>query len=596
MNYTVSKGKRRDLIIFASLTIFSLFATWYAHKGRERFDWLSEMWADKSGYYIYLPATFMYQWDYEKIPKDLDAKNGWGFVIDHNNQKIYTHFYYGESILLSPFFFATRAACKIMGRDEEAGFAYPFHRIFNFAAVFYFMLGVWFLNKFLRRYFSRNLSWFVILITFFGTNLMFYTLEDTLMSHVYSFSIGSVFLYFAAKFIDDRSDYFSFLRMAFPFALMVVIRPTNGIIALAYLFLDLKSGADLWRRILDILHPKRLLPAVLMLAVLAFPQLLYWKYLTGKFSVPDYGGAGFGNWQEPRFAQVWFSTVNGLFTWSPVLLFFVVGMIYMLVKKIPNGIFVLAIFLITSYIAAAWKNWYWGCAFGHRSFVEYYCLFTLPFGFLMQDVFRQKKKFLNVVVLILVAYTTYFSFMLTTTVMRRINGKCFFGSTWDFGEYSRVLNNAGVLWPVQKSNTYTLDYENEEQGRSPQITDRLAHSGLYSLRADASTEFIGKYSAMIWDFGNRYPSDLRVKVMINKPAALPTHAMIVCCIDKDGKNDYWKGVRLDEMNLPAGSWSEASADFSIPPGIPGDHTLRIYIWNPGKTVFYIDDWNIRFKP
>src|SRR4030042_3493682 len=187
--------RRIDLVLFFVLAILSLLGTWTAHKGRPRFDWLSELWADRGGYYIYLPATFFYHFNFEKAPPGIDAKTGYGFVLDQNTKRIYTHFYYGEYILLSPFFFATHWDSKILHRDEEGGFSFPYHRIFNFAAVFYLMIGIWFLNKFLRNYFDQKVTWLVLIITFLGTNLMFYALEDTLMSHIYSFATGALFIF-----------------------------------------------------------------------------------------------------------------------------------------------------------------------------------------------------------------------------------------------------------------------------------------------------------------------------------------------------------------------------------------------------------------
>jgi hypothetical protein len=595
MEYFKIAGKRKDLVLFILLTVFSLFSTWIAHKGRDRFDWLSELWADKSGYYIYLPATFIYHFDFEKVPKGLDEKNGYGFVFDQSNKKIYTHFYYGEALLISPFYLAVHAASIAMGRDLEGGFSYPFHRIFNFAAVFYCMLGIWFLNKFLRNYFSQNLVWFVILITFLGTNLMFYTLEDTLMSHVYSFSMGTLFLFLTRKFIVDMSRSGWFFLMALVFAVMLVIRPTNAILGLAFLFLDVRSGKDILQRLKVLLKPKHLLVALLFLFILALPQLLYWRYLTGRFSIPPYGGAGFGNWDNPRFAEVWFSTVNGLFAYSPVILFFAVGMIYMIMKRMPNGIFILAIFLLVSYLAAAWKNWYWGCAFGHRAFVEYYCLFCLPFGFLMKDILENRKKFLNLLSVLLVLYFTCFSVLLTSSVLLKKNGKCFFGSTWDYGEYSRVLHRAGLMWPFSGSLAYSNDYENEEEGRSLQITEQKAHSGSYSIKAASGNVFTPIYSAMIWDFDKHYPKQVRVRMWLNKPFDIPTHALVVLSLEKDGKSANWQSARIDGFELPANTWKKAEATFDIPEGIPGDYKMMIYLWNPRNKVIYMDDLRISFE-
>ena len=594
MKYVRLIGKRKDLTLFILLSVFSLFATWISHKGRDRFDWLSELYADKAGYYIYLPATFIYQFDFNKVPKGIDVKTGYGFVCNPDTKKIYTHFYYGEALLISPFFLATHAASKVFNIDEEGGFSYPYHRIFNFASVFYFLLGIWFLRKFLAKYFSQNLAWFVILITFVGTNLMYYTLEDTLMSHVYSFSTAAIFLFLTKKFIDDMTGYKWFLLMSLAFAVMFVIRPTNSILGSAFLFLDIRSGKDIVQRLKVLFNPKHILVLLILIFILSFPQLLYWRYLYDSWTIPSYGGAGFGNWDQPRFAEVWFSTVNGLIPYSPVILFFVAGMIFMILKRIPNGIFILVLFLIVSYIAAAWKNWYWGCAFGHRAFVEYYSLFCLPFGFLMQETFNNRKKRTNIVLIILVSYFTYFSFLLTGSVLLKKNGKCFFGSTWDFGEYSRVLSRAGLIWPFTGSLTYTNDYENEEEIRGSQITEQIAHSGFYSVKADPRNEFCAKFSRMMWEFGTRYPGQVHVKLWLNMPFAVPTGAMIVFSIEKDHKSASWQACKLDQFALPVYKWIRVETTFNVPEKIPGDYMMLIYIWNPGKKVLYADDLNISF--
>ena len=585
----------RDLVFFLILAVYSFITTWAIHQGQERFNWRSEIWADKAGYYIYLPATFFYHFDISKVPAGLDAKTGNGFVCDLSDKKIHTHFYYGEALLISPFFMATHITSRLLHWDEDGGFSEPYHRVFNFAAVFYFLLGIWFLKKFLANYLSQNISWFVILVVFAGTNLMFYTLEDTLMSHVYSFSLGSVFLYLAKKFISDMSNYKCFLMMSFVFALMFMIRPTNSIIATAFLFLDIRSFKDIMLRLKVLFRPKHIFAALLILIILSFPQLLYWRYLCGRFTIPPYGGAGFGNWDQPRLMQTWFSTVNGLFTYSPVLIFFVGGMIYMIWKRIPNGIYFMIIFLVVSYMASAWRNWYWGGAYGHRAFVDFYGLFCLPFGFLMQDLFIKLKKPLSWLLILLVVFLTYFSVHLTFSVMLKANFKSFFGSTWDFGEYSRVLCRAGFISPHSASVDYTNDYENEQQTSSRQVTDQKSHSGMYSLKASPQDLYFGNYSHFMWEFAYRYPKLATVSLWLNKPFNARSGALLVFSIEKNGTSATWQSVAVDSFNVPPDQWTKLETSFTIPEHLDGEYKMMVYIWNAKRKVLYIDDLHISFE-
>jgi len=53
----------REGIFFLVLLIVSLFLTFHIHRNNGYFNWKSEIWADRAGYYIYLPAFFMYHFD-----------------------------------------------------------------------------------------------------------------------------------------------------------------------------------------------------------------------------------------------------------------------------------------------------------------------------------------------------------------------------------------------------------------------------------------------------------------------------------------------------------------------------------------------------
>ena len=592
---TRQPARHREILYFLGLLLFSILATWLGHRNRERFNWRSEIWSDKAGYYIYLPATFLYQFDIAKAPPGIDQKTGNGFYINHDLKKIFTRFSYGEGLLLSPFFLMTHAWHRLSGTDEEGGFSLPYHRIFNYAAVFYLLTGLWFLKKFLNNYFSSRISYFVIFITFLGTNLMYYTLEDTLMPHIYSFSAAAVFLYLVKSFILEPSKYRTFILMAVVFAIMLVIRPANGLFIFIFLFLDTSSLKELGRRIRILLQPRYIIPLILFIFLFAVPQMLYWKYLYNHYLVSFNDNAGFGNWTNLRFSEVWFSPLNGLFAWSPVVLFFVAGIVVMIWKKISGGIFLLVFFLVISCIAASWKAGDWGCGYGNRAFTEYYTLLCLPFGFLAVHIFSIRNLYTRSLFIVLILMMSFLNFRMTFSIISGTNQKCFFGSTWDWNEYARVLKKAAIYTPMSDAWSYSNDFENGALKGNGLYSGQLSRSGNYSLKVTPDKEFNGQFSKTLSEFGERIPEKVHIRFWFYSPFTVQSKAILVCSIEKDDKSILWQDELVDRHHPAPRAWTMIEKTFLIPEGINPDNKISIYIWNPRGRVFFIDDMKVRFE-
>jgi hypothetical protein len=58
MKINVKKAGTRETLFFLSLFLFSSVMTLTANQGRGILNCQSEIFADKAGYYIYLPAAF----------------------------------------------------------------------------------------------------------------------------------------------------------------------------------------------------------------------------------------------------------------------------------------------------------------------------------------------------------------------------------------------------------------------------------------------------------------------------------------------------------------------------------------------------------
>ncbi len=99
------------------------------------------------------------------------------------------------------------------------------------------------------------------------------------------------------------------------------------------------------------------------------PQLLVYRTLNGRFS-PSRMVSGKLDYTSPHFLQVLFDPGHGLFAWTPLLLFAVVGLA-MAVAKRRDGVAALlgVALLLQVWINGSLYTWTQGGAFGSRRFV-----------------------------------------------------------------------------------------------------------------------------------------------------------------------------------------------------------------------------------
>jgi hypothetical protein len=585
----MKKKKLSGIIFFLFLLLISIFLSFYSHKKSGYYNWKSEIWADKAGYYIYLPSLFMYHFNAAKIPEKIDEKTGYGFQISED-KKIVTKYTYGVAALVSPFFVLARLISPVFHLPGESGFGPMFHFMVNVAAAFYLVLGLFFLRKFLLRYFRQGMTYLVVFLVYAGTNLLYYSSSDTLMSHIYSFFLFSLFLYSFTRYLEQPGKWRYFLVMSMAFALIILIRPTNGIVIILFFLLDCNSRKDILQRIDRFLKPYRLIAFFLIILLVFLPQLIYWKYSRGSFLSWTYTNEGFTNWNHPKILELWFSPLNGLFIYTPLMLLLITGMIIMIRKRISNGWLLLGLFLFISYLFSSWYNWYYGCSFGQRSYVEYYAVFAIPFGFFLGEIPKIKRiLFQYLTILILLAFCYY------NVKMSLEFDKCFFGSTWDWAQFNRQLDKAHIFISYKKTRSFENDFENQALSYAFPLSDTIHRSGMYSAHIDPAKEFNSCYSVMINDLGEQLPQFIEVSYWAVNPVGWPLDASLVCAMDINDSVVSWQSVKLPPLTYNPTSWKEIEAKFIIPPDISREPRIKIYFWNPQRNSFFVDDLKIVFK-
>ena len=415
--------------------IFLFFITfWQIQKRQERitnFD--CEICSDKAGYYMYLPAVFQMGFNADAYPEGYDLKRGYGFYMKDN--KIVTKFTSGMAILLSPFYAAGAVIAKVFSIKAHP-YSYYYLFFINIGAAFYIVLGLYFLYRFLNYYFKKRSSFLTVMLMFFGSSLYYYAIDETLMSHMYSFSLFSILLFGIKTYYETKKfKYFLLFVIAFSFA--VLIRPTNILFGVLMLFLDVNSIESLKKNFQSIFRIKNIIVGGLILLAIFIPQFIYWKFAFGHYLPYTYGEEGFTNWNKPQIIYNWFSPQSGFFTYTPIALLSIFFAVVMLVKKQKNALLVIVAFAISSYMCASWHlvN-FGGCNFGKRPMVEFLPLILFPIAYML-DSMGSFKRITNVLIVIILLFCVSY-----TLILFRGFNTCFFGDSWEWSEFGRLLSEA----------------------------------------------------------------------------------------------------------------------------------------------------------
>ena len=393
-----------------------------------------EICADKAGYYMYLPAFFYLGFKAANYPEGFDEKHGSGFKTDRINDKIITKYTCGLAILLAPFYGLGFSISKVFSLKVDPYSSYYLFFI-NIGAAFYAVLGLFYLRKWLNFYVNATNSLLAILVIFFGTNLYYYTLDESLMTHMYSFFLLSLGLY-SFKSYCNRQNFKYYLMFAIAMSFAIAIRPINALFGLIIILFDVKRFKDLINKLVLILTPKNLFFGILIFTLIILPQALYWKFAFGKYIIWSYQGEGFSYWDNPQFLTVWFSPFSGLFIYTPIILLALIFSIVMIMKRIPNGILIFGTFVVLSYMCAAWADPFYGCSFGKRPMVEYLPVIMMPTAYMFENFkeYTKSTKYIIIASAILLIYYNLALFEAFNT--------CFPGHYWEWNKFLELFKDA----------------------------------------------------------------------------------------------------------------------------------------------------------
>jgi len=583
-----------EFVIFFIVFIVVFFHIFFTHNRRNLGQWEYPIWADAAAYFVYLPATFIYNYDGSKMPENISAMTGDGFSID--NDKIVTKVAMGVAILQAPFYAFSYLIANIFNINDN-GFGKVYIYGLGVGAAFYFTLGLFFLYLFLKHRYSKNVCFITLLLIIFGTNLYYYTYEKFLYSHLYSFFIFSTSLYLIDKLIKTNFKKAIYIALfGIILSLAFLVRYTNPIfIVLMLLFLDIDSWQALKQRLKSIFNFKFISFTAISFIIILIPQMFYWHYLTGNFLYYSYGNEGF-NWLEPKFLEFFFSPNNGAFIYTPLYIIILIYAIIMSIKKEQNGLLIFCIFVIASYIFASWWSWSYGCSLGKRPFVELTPIFGICIASLVDKIIQFKKPIISIILSLILLFSTLFSFSLNL----HYAGCSFVSDTWDWNEYKLIVNRSRFPLIRFHKFQYSTDFEyfNKELNYPFIFNTNLitktdsAYSGKNVCRLSPDDLFSFTYRR---DFGtitvkDSCNVDFNIKYFFPNIDSNKLNAYLVIQVEEMDSAVYYASQKLEPI---PNKWLDANINVNLP-NFPNYFVLVAYVLNDSSTVL-LDDFNLTVR-
>ncbi len=553
---------------------------------------------DVMGYYLYLPAVFIYEdldelaFKDEIIKQYSPTSSFYQATLYEPTGKYVMKYPIGLAILYAPFF-GLGHTYALMSDYPPDGFSLPYQMAISWGSIFVALIGLWLMQKILRNYFNPVITGIVVFLISAATNYLNYAAVDGAMAHNWGFTLWAILIYTTIKWYEKPS-YQKSLLIGICIALATLSRPTNLLSALIPIFWGLKN----YEALLDRLeffktHWTKLLTAFITVVLIGSIQLFYWKYITDNWIFYSYEEQGF-SWFKPHIKNVLVSYKKGWLIYTPIMLLALIGFRMLYRKHKALFPFCLSFFLLNFYIVSAWDVWGYGGAFGQRALIESYTILAFPMAALLTNI--QKEKWIKWLVAVFAVFCLWLNIFQTW----QAHGHGFEVEAMTKAYYWRIFGNTNPTDLDRKLLDTKEDYQGERK-KVQQIywnefeaskddntyTTKQAKSGESALLINQDIAFTEPF---LINTNAEAPNWIRVSAdfyLTAKEWDVWKMTQLIVEFKKEDQTIKKRIIRI-QRQLGERAWQKNWTDMRIPS--EDFDQLKVYFWNAGSDKeIYIDD-------
>lgn len=363
------------------------------------------IYSDIQVYYSYLPATFIEKDPFFERANTYDSLGLYWLEQTPIGRGV-PKTSMGVAIIEMPFFLLANTIAH-WTEENPNGFSKTYQLAISISSLVYALIGLYFLFIFLKRRFSTRASLLSVFLILFGTNLYFYSVYETGMSHPYSFFLLSSLLLLVDNWLIKKKITSS-LFIGVVIGLIVLVRPVNilFLLPLVFIFKHTDSSWKLFGK--QLFTPFLYLSLIILGGIISWlPQVIFWKIQTGSLFFFSYPGERFF-WDNPHIVDGLFSFRKGWFIYTPLALFSLFGL-FQLYKTKRSLFWAILVFLpLFIYVTFSWWCWWYGGGFSARSLVDILPFMTFPLAALLEWVFAKKWRMTFLIFPIFFVYLNVF--------------------------------------------------------------------------------------------------------------------------------------------------------------------------------------------
>lgn len=342
---------------------------------------------DVHSYYGYLPAIFIFDdIKLEKSDYRYDENGYWFWLIKTKEGKYVLKMTCGVAILYSPFFFVGDAVAGWFGYPQT-GFSEPYKFFLLLSSLFYLFVGLFFVRR-LLMYFEFNDTIIAVSLALLGlgTHLLCYASQSGTMSHVYSFSMISMFLFYSVQWYRNKRIKYLVL-VGLLLGLISLIRLTNSLVFVFFILYGVREFKDIRKNLSEWWHFVIIIAAAFLVWI---PQILYWKAVTGQYFVQTYGEEGKFYFLDPFIYKGLLGFRKGWLIYTPMMFFAIFGLFQLKEKLAEIRIASIVFLILNIYIILSFWCWWYGGSFGMRPMIDCYALLAIPLATFVCYIGKQK--------------------------------------------------------------------------------------------------------------------------------------------------------------------------------------------------------------
>lgn len=575
---------------------------------------------DVFGYYIHLPALFIYGdhglSDLTWLNKIVEQYNTTGSLYQlstgpEGNPIFF--FLMGMSLFYLPWFLIAHFLAPILGYPTD-GFSLPYQYIIATGAVIYTTIGLFYLRKILLHYFNDRISAITLLLLVLGTNYFhFMTMKNLETANILFLMVTLV----TWNTIRWHKDYklINLISIAIFIMLAALSKPSEVLLVLIPLLWGVYNKETLQRKWNTIRkNSVHFIVAISVAILIALPQMLYWFSETGRLLFDSYKNPGVGlDLMAPHIMSVLFSFKKGWLIYTPMMIFALIGLYFLYKRDKPVFVPVIVYSVVSFYIIASWTEWWYGASFSIRPMITLYPVLAIAMGYFLTKISEMGimlKSLIGAFTILFITLNLFqtwqlWNYILDPYRMTKNYYVAIFGKM-KITDIDRqhmapdLLNSSNARFPGEENykhrNIGYYDFEDYFLDLKKQInTDSLRGN---VLRLDENMNFSPEIRSTMEALTDREYAWVKAKVDMLIPEGYNEELpLLVMTFDRKGGSYYYHSYGIDTVKYKPGTWGTIEAELMTSDVRSRRDRFKVYVWHRGKSPIYIDNMKVDiFEP